>query len=388
MTKPSSRFSIRTRILIVLGLTLIYIGLFVSLFPITGDVVAAFGLLPLGFAGWFFGRRIGFFSYIVSFFVNMGLFVGFAGRSWTGIYTQWPGTVISIIVAVGMGWISELVTAARQRTAELNADRQRLRDEIEQRKVIEAALEQARDDAEAANRAKSTFLATMSHELRTPLNAILGYSEMIREQAEHDGLHDYIPDLNRIHESGTHLLALISDILDLSKIEAGKIELQYEPLNVEDLIKDLATMVRPQMIVNHNNFQVERIGTLGTIHTDLTRLRQILLNILQNAAKFTLRGDIHFRVERDDDANRMWFTVKDTGIGMSAEQIGRLFQPFMQADSSTTRRFGGTGLGLTIARHLCRLMGGDISVQSELDQGTTFTVQLPIERQRLMSPRF
>lgn len=377
----------RIRFIATLVLFCVYSVVFVIIFPLTGDVVAALVLIPIGVSGWLFGRRGGVRGFIVSVALNTVL-VGYSRGTWTGIFRQFPGVVLSGFVGYGVGWVSELVATVRENSIHLRQDRERLQAEIEQRKIIEADLAAARDAAEAANRAKSTFLATMSHELRTPLNAILGYSEMLREQAELENRPDDIADLARIHESGSHLLSLISDILDLSKIEAGKIELHFEMVSVDQLVSELATMLAPHLATNNNNFHVQRIGTLGVVRTDVTRLRQILLNILQNAAKFTNRGEITFTVERDDDENRLCFQVEDTGIGMHPEQLGRLFQPFMQADSSTTRRFGGTGLGLTIARHLCRLLGGEITVHSIIDQGTTFTIEIPIEQRPLMSPRF
>ncbi|MBP8252774.1 MAG: hypothetical protein KAX40_10445 [Herpetosiphon sp.] len=375
-----SRFSIRTRLIILGVIGVIYVVLFILAFPYADTIVASLVLIPLGVSGWFFGRKGGLIAFVVSVVLTLFLFREVGQLSWIDIARQTPGIVLSGFVAIGLGWIGELVSVSRQRAIDLERERQLLQAEVERRIQIESELEEARDAAETANRAKSTFLATMSHELRTPLNAILGYSEMVREQAEDDGLVDYAQDLSRIHEAGSHLLSLISNILDLSKIEAGRIELQYETVELDAFIADLVTMVRPEMAVNHNNLLLERVGTLGSIQIDLTRLRQILLNVLQNAAKFTLRGDIHVRVERDDELKRVWFTVKDTGIGMTPQQMQRLFQPFVQADSSTTRRFGGSGLGLTIARQLCRLMGGDITVESELSVGTTFSIYVPLNR--------
>ena len=375
-----SRFSIRTRLIILGVIGVIYVVLFILAFPYADTIVASLVLIPLGVSGWFFGRKGGLIAFVVSVVLTLFLFREVGQLSWIDIARQTPGIVLSGFVAIGLGWIGELVSMSRQRAIDLERERQLLQAEVERRIQIESELEEARDAAETANRAKSTFLATMSHELRTPLNAILGYSEMVREQAEDDGLVDYAQDLSRIHEAGSHLLSLISNILDLSKIEAGRIELQYETVELDAFIADLVTMVRPEMAVNHNNLLLERVGTLGSIQIDLTRLRQILLNVLQNAAKFTLRGDIHVRVERDDELKRVWFTVKDTGIGMTPQQMQRLFQPFVQADSSTTRRFGGSGLGLTIARQLCRLMGGDITVESELSGGTTFSIYVPLNR--------
>ncbi|HET9708755.1 MAG TPA: GAF domain-containing protein [Gemmatimonadales bacterium] len=234
----------------------------------------------------------------------------------------------------------------------------------------------ARREAEAANETKSRFLASTSHELRTPLNAIIGYSEMLQEQAAEDGQDDYAADLGKIHSAGQHLLAVINDILDLSKIEAGKMELYLETVAVRPLVDDVVTTVR-QLIAKHGNrFELHAADDLGSIRADATRLRQVLLNLLSNASKFTTEGRIALAVGRDD--GHLTFRVSDTGIGMTEEQMGRLFQAFAQAEASTASKYGGTGLGLAISRRLCQMMGGDIAVASRPGKGSTFTVRLPL----------
>ena len=238
----------------------------------------------------------------------------------------------------------------------------------------------ARDQAMEATRAKSQFLANMSHELRTPLNAVIGITEMLEEDAGDDGLDDYIEPLARISGAGKHLLRLINEILDLSKVEAGRIELHLEDIDVAGLIDTLATTAQPLADKNGNRLTLHYPDNIGAIRADLTRLRQVILNLLSNACKFTEGGEVRLTIERRmaGGEDRIRFAVADTGIGMTPEQQARLFQEFSQADSSTTRKYGGTGLGLAISRRLCRMMGGDIEVTSEPGVGSTFVAWLPV----------
>ena len=242
-------------------------------------------------------------------------------------------------------------------------------------------LELARDAAEAANSSKSQFLANMSHELRTPLNAIIGYSDLLIEEAEELDAQDLVPDLEKIRSSGKHLLGLINDVLDLSKIEAGKMEMSLETFEVREVLAAVTAMVRPLVEKNGNVLEVSIDEDIGTMHADLTRVKQILLNLLGNASKFTSKGTVALTATREDKDHREWivFAVRDTGIGMTPEQLARLFRPFTQADPSTTRKYGGTGLGLSISQRLSRLMDGTISVVSEPGMGSIFTVRLPAE---------
>jgi len=238
----------------------------------------------------------------------------------------------------------------------------------------------AQEAAEAGSRAKSQFLANMSHELRTPMNAIIGYSDLLIEEANHDegmGLREAIPDLYRIRGAGKQLLALINDILDLSKIEAGKIDLYFEEFEIRELIADVRAVSEPLAAKNGNRLRLE--FEEGMMCCDLMRARQILFNLIGNACKFTWAGTVELTVEGviGPAGELVKFQVRDSGIGMSAEQIEHVFEVFAQADSSTTRRFGGTGLGLAITRNFCEMLGGYIEVESEPGIGSVFTVWLP-----------
>jgi len=240
-------------------------------------------------------------------------------------------------------------------------------------------LSKARLSAEEANSAKSQFLANMSHELRTPLNAIIGYSEMLAEEVADIGHTELAPDLEKIRSAGRHLLALINDILDLSKIEAGKTELYLETFDVAAMISDVTTTIRPLLEKNQNALVV-RAPAAGTMRADLTKVRQMLLNLLSNACKFTERGTVTLEVERvASDPAELFFRVSDSGIGMTPDQMAKLFEAFAQAESSTSKRYGGTGLGLAITRRFAQMMGGDVTVTSEPSHGSTFTVRLPVE---------
>jgi signal transduction histidine kinase len=237
----------------------------------------------------------------------------------------------------------------------------------------------AKETAEAASKTKSSFLANMSHELRTPLNAILGYNELLREEVIDDGNTQYLDDISKVDIAGKHLLSLINDVLDLSKIEAGKMEVYLEQFALKPLVEEIYGTVLPLMEKNKNILQLEYDDSINIIKADLTKVRQILFNLLSNAGKFTEDGTIKIIVASEQKNSETWirFVIKDTGIGMNREQLNKLFVSFSQADSSTQRKYGGTGLGLSITYRLCQLLGGSINVESVPGVGSTFTVMLP-----------
>ncbi|MCC6992874.1 MAG: hypothetical protein IT181_27980 [Acidobacteria bacterium] len=250
--------------------------------------------------------------------------------------------------------------------------------EIAERTRTEVELTRAMAAAEQASVAKSAFLANMSHELRTPLNAIIGYSEMLKEDAESAGQIGCVGDIGKILSAGRHLLALINDVLDLSKIEAGHMQLDPEVFDLGDLITGVVSNSQPLAAARGNSIRVRDLAAAGTMCSDRTKVHQVLLNLVGNATKFTERGEVCIEVARPLDGC-VEIRVADTGIGMSEEQIGRLFREFTQADASMTRRYGGTGLGLAISQRLCRLMGGAITAEATLGAGSTFTVRLPAD---------
>ncbi len=321
-----------------------------------------------------------------------------ADHFFRGLY--WPQSVYGMVLASEWRWLEHaawvifedvfLIRSCIRGTAEmreiahrqaqLEATNETVQTSLRTLRESEAELQQAKEAAETANRAKSEFLANMSHELRTPLNAIIGYSELLQEVAEEDQP-DLVPDLTKIQGAGKQLLGLINDILDLSKVEAGKMQLCVERFEIEDLIEEVASTVQPLVQKNSNRLVIDCPEKLGTMQADLNKTRQILFNLLSNAGKFTERGTITLDVRRQSVGDESWiqFRVCDTGIGMTTEQTGKLFQAFSQADASTTRKYGGTGLGLAISRSFCQIMGGDIRVESTLGIGSTFTLRLPAE---------
>ena len=311
----------------------------------------------------------------------------------------WPQSVYGVLVASEWRWLEHaawvvfedivLVMSCVRGTQELRqiaertsilkeANKAQARHAIELSELV-ARLRLSQHEVEAATRAKSEFVANMSHELRTPLNAITLYSELLQESAVADGRHDDVVDLTKIQASSKHLLGLINGILDLSKIEAGKMELDLETFEVRAMVDELVGTIDAVVRQNGNTFDVVCDAGTGHVYGDLTKTRQILFNLLSNAAKFTKNGSVKLHATRRslDGKEIVEFTVADSGIGLSDEQMSRLFRPFSQADSSISRKYGGTGLGLALVWRFCRLMAGEVSVRSEVGKGACFTVRIP-----------
>jgi signal transduction histidine kinase len=267
----------------------------------------------------------------------------------------------------------------KERTKELQDAQKKLKDSNNNLILLNRELQQKQKDANMANKAKSEFLANMSHELRTPLNAILGYSEILEEDFIDNDQQEYIADICKINSAGKHLLNLVNDVLNLSKIEAGKMDIYLEHCNLYDFFEELIGTIQPLIDNNKNRLKTNYKLEFENIQTDITKIRQILFNLLSNATKFTKNGniDLHIITESKSGQDYLMFKVIDDGLGISLKQQQKLFKAFSQADASTTRKFGGTGLGLVLCKHFTELMGGNISLISEIDQGTAFEVIIP-----------
>jgi signal transduction histidine kinase len=375
------------RLIFLLGVLLAHGLLFVPLYQRVGLAASALAVLIAALSGVLLGRRGGLLISCGVLLINQALLYYVIGEQpLLNLPRALLGSLVVLIVGYAAGWLTDLLQQVRRQVQALDL-------EIQRRTQLEAELVQARAVAEAANQAKSQFLATMSHELRTPLNAILGYSELIQEEAEELTPPELVAEVEKIHDAGAHLLTLINGILDLAKIEAGKMELTPETFAVAPLAEQVATTVRRVVEKHSNTLRLDLAPDLGTIHTDQLKLKQVLLNLLSNAAKFTSNGTITLTITRtttpppalapspDPSTNLppdwLAFRITDTGIGMSPAQVQQLFAAFTQVHANTGRNYGGTGLGLALSRRFCQMMGGDITVESQLGIGSTFTVYLP-----------
>jgi signal transduction histidine kinase/CheY-like chemotaxis protein len=324
-----------------------------------GSVAVGFSFLA---AAWFFRRSDGTLS------LGTGQVVALAQYVVVGSAMVWVCDALRRTMVEREETLGRLDAA----NAGLNAGKAELEDA---RRDAEAAREAAED----ANRAKSSFLANMSHELRTPLSAVIGYSEMLEEEAEELGQGSLLKDLGKIKSNAKHLLGLINDVLDLSKVEANKMDVYVEDIDVAEFVRDAAGTVDALVAKRGNRLVLDLADGIGHARTDATKLRQGLFNLLSNAAKFTEVGTIPLRVRRtaEPEGDGLTFAVEDTGIGMSPEQVERLFQRFVQADGSTTRKYGGTGLGLALTKAFANLLGGDVTVESRVGHGTRFAIRIP-----------
>jgi signal transduction histidine kinase len=306
-------------------------------------------------------------SFYIAYLVNGGFAqrIPAAGLAGVGILSVACATIYTAMMAI---YYASVVTSQSQ-----------LEQEVQRHLATAVKLRRAKEDAERANRAKSVFLAKMSHQLRTPLNAVIGYSEILLEDDDLGTNGEHISDLKRINSAGKHLLALVTNVLDLSKIDSQNVDLALETFGLQPFIAEVADTCRSLVINNGNEFKIECDERLGVVTSDPTRLRQALLNLLSNAGKFTKRGTVTLSVYREqrDDGDWVKIAIRDTGIGIGREQLARLFTAFNQAEPSTASRYGGTGLGLALSQSLCRAMHGEITVNSEVGRGSCFTIEIP-----------
>jgi signal transduction histidine kinase len=376
----------------VLGVVSNYMLLVVPAYAATGVIAASLSVIPIGLAGWLFGRHGGALAGLASVPLHILLFT-LAGVSggWV-VLQQWPGSVMGIVLGVAAGALGEFAQHIQAQARALERERAALRAEIAERERVEQALQQAKVAAEAANRAKSTFLSNASHELRTPLTAILGYSDLLVLDSQRGDLANLDLDIKKIQTAGNQLLSLIDNVLDLSKIEAGHMKLTPETFELAALLHEVGEIAQPMLARNRNRLLVRPTSADDNLHTDRAKLRQILLNLLSNAAKFTTDGRVTLTTayaaqaadaaageqpERPAVAGWYIIEISDTGIGMTEQQLQRIFEPFVQAEPTIAQTYGGTGLGLALCRRLCQALGGTITASSAFGVGSTFTVRLP-----------
>jgi signal transduction histidine kinase/CheY-like chemotaxis protein len=346
-----------------------------------------YGGLSSPFLPWLLTVPLLAFFYLGSGWWQRFLVLGMLAINLVFIYAIYArGIVIPVNIALarlsGIGIISNMCAALYVSMmalyyANMVASQAELEREVLRHLTTARQLQEAKSEAERANRAKSEFLAKMSHELRTPLNAVIGYSEMLLEDAEASGRESQSDDLQKIYRAGKHLLTLVSDVLDLSKLEAGKMELFNESFELADFVDEVVSQCRPAIEANGNRIIVDAASDLGTVNVDAAKLRQALGNVMSNAGKFTRNGTVTLRtVIRNGCIELM---VRDTGVGISAEHLANLFQNFVESEGETSSKYGGTGLGLALSQKLCRLMGGDILVESVIGNGSCFTIRVPAQ---------
>lgn len=384
----------QNRLALLIGSILIYLLVFVLFFGKAGENIVAIATLPMLLAGWYYGWQIGLLTIAGIIGTNIVIFMLMGLDGPAIVLNQAPGISVAVVGSIGAGWLRSILNRLRNQTAQLAKERRSLIQEIQAREQAELALREAKELAESANRAKSRFLANVSHELRTPLTVILGYCDLLQMQVTNDNYSTVRGDLSRIQHAGNHLLDLINAILDLSKIEAGKLSVQKETINLRQLLIETRMIVEPLITQNRSQLVIDGIELGQTIYSDSVKLRQILVNVLDNAAKFTHDGVITLRIRTTDGgwsaesankdprgatATTILFEVSDTGIGIAADVMMRLFEPFAEAHHGEKQLQGGSGLGLTISQQLCRLLGGDLAISSREGEGTTVTFWITSE---------
>lgn len=363
------------------AVTLIYSLVLILVYPEIGSMAAALSVVPIGVAGWLYRRTGGLIASLVSIPAHVMLFTLAGDDGAHVVIATWPGSALGVVFGLVIGWLSGFLAQAQARARDLERERAALRAEIAERTRVEQLLEIERAAAQSASRSKSAFVANMSHELRTPLTSIIGYCDLIVLMAQRPSYNSLAADLEQIRAAGQHLLAMVNDLLDLSKIEAGKMLVSREVFGLAGFAAEIAAALQPLMAQNANTLVLNVADDAGTLESDRTKVRQVLFNLLSNAAKFTSSGTVTLTIARVPGDGQLtdWIhlVVNDTGVGIAAEELAGLFEPFTQANAEIARSHGGTGLGLALCQRYCQLLGGEIGVESSVGVGSTFTVRLP-----------